>query len=132
MARPDVVIDDAALERFLSSPAGPVGQLLATLGQRVTQEAKARAPVGARSSKYGHPSGYLRSRIGWELKRDTIGLYVDVSSPARTSAYSPHPGEPYALHVERPSTRKHGVPDFLKATDGPYLVPALESILGSL
>ena len=132
MAGPDVILDDAAISRFLSSPAGPVGQLLATLAQRVTQEAKKRAPVGDRSSKLGHPSGYLRSRIGWKSGHDRRGLFVDISSPARTSEHNPFPDEPYGLHNERPRLRRHGVPDWVKAKEGPYMVPALESVIGNL
>lgn len=128
----DVVLDDAAIDRLLNSPAGPVGQLLATIGQRVTQEAKRRAPVGDRNSKRGHPAGYLRSQIGWRVAHDTRGLYVDIASPARTSPYNPFPNEPYGLYNERPSRRSHGVPEWVKAKEGPYMVPALRAIIEGL
>lgn len=133
----DVVIDDAALERFLNSPAGPVGKLLSTLGQRVTQEAKKRAPVGARNSKSpgGHPSGWLRSQIGWSLHHDSRGLYVDIISPARNSQANPFtPGGKYALWNELPGTAPNHshLPEWITSKEGPYLRPALQAIIGSL
>ena len=135
MAGPDVVLDDRAIEQFLTSPAGPVGQLLATLAQRVTQEAKRRAPVGARDSKHGHPAGYLRSQIGWSVKRDNRGLYADIISPARSSQANPFtPGGKYALWNELPGTAPNHshLPSWILDKEGPYLRPALEAIIGML
>lgn len=79
---------------------GPVGRKLARIGEIVTQGAKRRAPVSPHGSG-GRPSGYLRSKISWELSRDPIGLYVDIASPARTVH-----GAPYGLFVEV-GTRPH-------------------------
>jgi hypothetical protein len=132
MADPDVRIDEDALARFLADPSGPVGQMLAKLGQRGAQIVKRRAPVGQRNSKLGHPSGYLRSRIGWEMGGDSDGLYVDISSPARTSKFNPFPNEPYGLYNERPRLRRHGVPEWVRAKEGPYMVPGLEELMGTL
>lgn len=135
MADVTVSIDDAALARFLDSPAGPVGQLLAGLAQRVTVEAKRRAPVGDRDSKLGHPRGYLRSKIGWLLGHDARGLYADIISPARSSEANPFtPGGPYAYWNEVPGTAPHhaSLPAWIRDREGPYLRPALEAILGSL
>jgi hypothetical protein len=135
MPGPDVVLDERALQQFLTSPAGPVGKLLATLAQRVTTEAKRRAPVGDRDSKYGHPAGYLRSQIGWSLHRDARGLYADVISPARNSQANPFtPGGKYALWNELPGTAPNHshLPAWITDKEGPYLRPALEAVIGSL
>ena len=131
----DVRLDEGALAVFLTSPAGPVGQLLATLAQRVTQEAKRRAPVGARNSKLGHPSGFLRSQIGWQLSLDGRGLHADIISPAKSSEYNPFtPGGPYVVWNELPGTAPNHshLPAWIRDKEGPYLRPALETIIGSL
>ena len=131
----DVRLDDAAISAFLAGPAGPVGRLLARLGQRTTQEAKKRAPVGARDSKYGHPSGYLRSQIGWRLGRDGRGQYVDISSPALCSDANPFtPRGPYSLWNEVPgSAPNHAhLPAWIRDKEGPYLRPALHQIISQL
>jgi hypothetical protein len=80
--------------------AGAVGRIMARKGEIVTQGAKRRAPVSPRGSG-GRPSGYLRSKIAWELGHDALGVYVDVASPARTVD-----GQPYGLFVEV-GTRPH-------------------------
>ncbi|MER7131254.1 HK97 gp10 family phage protein [Streptosporangium saharense] len=95
-----VDFDEAELQQLLHGPDGPVARHLARCGEIVTQGAKRRAPVSSRGSG-GRPSGYLRSKIGWQLGRDAIGLYVEVASPARTPQ-----GEPYGLFVEV-GTRPH-------------------------
>jgi hypothetical protein len=131
----DVQLDERALEVFLTSPAGPVARLLADLGQRVTQEAKRRAPVGARNSKYGHPAGYLRSRIGWELGHDARGLYADIGSPALNSEANPFtPRGPYGYWNEVPGSAPHHshLPAWITDKEGPYLRPALAAVIGSL
>ncbi|WP_436759329.1 hypothetical protein [Streptosporangium sp. V21-05] len=92
--------NERELGELLHGKDGPVGRLMARYGEIVTQGAKRRAPVSPRGSG-GRPSGYLRSKIGWELGRDEIGLYVDIASPARTPQ-----GEPYGLFVEV-GTRPH-------------------------
>ncbi|SFK92630.1 hypothetical protein SAMN05216275_14165 [Streptosporangium canum] len=96
----DIHFNEAELDRLLRGPDGPVARKMARYGEIVTQGAKRRAPVSPRGSG-GRPSGYLRSKIGWQLGRDTIGLYVDIASPARTPQ-----GEPYGLFMEV-GTRAH-------------------------
>lgn len=131
----DVVLDERAIDTFLSSPAGPVGQLLAKLAERVTEGAKLRAPVGARDSKLGHPAGYLRSQIGWKTGHDARGLYADIISPARSSEFNPFtPHGPYAYWNEVPGTAPHHskLPAWIRDGEHPYLRPALEAVIGSL
>jgi hypothetical protein len=131
----DVVIDERALMEFLTSPAGPVGEFLARLAVRVTEGAKQRAPVGDRDSKYGHPAGYLRSQIGWQSGGDSHGLFVDIISPAKNSQANPFtPGGAYAVWNELPGTAPHHdhLPTWILDKEGPYLRPALESVMGSL
>lgn len=86
--------NERELHQLLNSEHGPVGRDLARRGERGAQGAKRRAPVSPDGS-HGRPSGYLRSRIGWRLGHDPIGLYVDVMSPATTPD-----GKPYPLFVE--------------------------------
>jgi len=128
----DVRVDQAAVDALVNGPAGPVAAFLVNLAQRTTQEAKRGAPIGDQNSKLGHPSGYLRSQIGWIMGRDTTGLYADIGSPALTSRHNPHPGQPYGLYNERPDLRPYPVPKWVKDKEGPYLAPALEMIIGSL
>lgn len=123
--RADVNVDEAALQRFLSGPAGPVGRVLAQLGQRGTQIAKRRAPVSPHGS-HGRGSGYLRSQIGWSMHRDARGLYVDISSPARTGDGR---NAPYGLFQSLSNLRgAHG--GRIKTT--PHLQPALRELIESL
>jgi hypothetical protein len=135
------------LARLLHGTDGPVGRLMARCGEIVTQGAKRRAPVSPRGSG-GRPSGYLRSKIAWELHRGPLGLYVDIASPARTPQ-----GEPYGLFMEV-GTRPHVIRpknprDWLRwiGADGrvhfakkvnhpgtraqPHLRPALEDLRGA-
>jgi hypothetical protein len=131
----DVRIDEQALAVFLTSPAGPVGRFVGDLAKKVTAEAKVRAPVGDRDSKLGHPRGYLKSKIGWRLGRDTVGLYADIISPARSSEANPFtPNGPYAYWNEVPGSAPHhsSLPAWIRDNEHPYLRPALESIVGSL
>lgn len=127
----NVVIDQAAIEALVHGPAGPVGRLIVDLAQTTTQLAKAKAPVGERSSKTpgGHPSGWLRSQIGWEVYADGDEVVADIATPAVTSSANPRPGEPYGLHMERPDTRPYGVPDWVRAKEGPYLEPAMNDAI---
>lgn len=133
----DVTIDQAALDALIHSEAGPVARLLVQVGQQTTQAAKRNAPVGTRSSKSpeGHPSGWLRSNIGWAIGREGGDLVVDIVSDAVTSKANPWPGEPYSLFVEEPSLRPRGIPAEWRAKEGPYLRPAfaeaLQRVLGA-
>ena len=131
----DVILDDAAIDRLLNSPAGPVGEYLGGLAVRATAAAKARAPVGARDSRFGHPAGYLRSQIGWQSGHDSRGLFVDIYSPAKSSAFNPFtPFGDYAYWNEVPGTAPHhsSLPAWITDNERPYLRPALESVIGSL
>jgi hypothetical protein len=127
----DVVIDQAAVEALIHGPAGPVGRLIVDLAQTTAQLAKRNAPVGERSSKTpgGHPSGWLRSQIGWTVGVEGGDVVADIVSPALTSPANPKPGEPYSLYMERPGLRPYGVPAWVRAKEGPYLVPALEEAI---
>ncbi len=130
----DVKVNQDVLDALISSPAGPVARMLVQVGQETTQVAKRNAPTGTRSSKSpdGHPSGYLRSRIGWAI--GTVGgrLCVDIVSDAKTSPANPWPGEPYALWNERPDLRPRGIPAEWRAKEGPYLVPAFAEALARI
>lgn len=131
----DVRIDEAELARLTRSASGPLVTAMARLGERATQLAKAAAPVGDRSSKTpeGHPSGWLRSQIGWRLSIEGGQIVVDVISPAVTSPASVIPGEPYALYIERPELRvHHGGPAWLYAKDGPYLEPSVHRAIAEV
>ncbi len=134
----DVTIDQAALDALIHSEAGPVARLLVQVGQQTTQAAKRNAPVGTRSSKSaeGHPSGWLRSNIGWAIGREGGDLVVDIVSDAVTSKANPRgAGLGYALFNEEPSLRPYGIPAEWKAREGPYLRPAfaeaLQRVLGA-
>lgn len=121
----DVTLDDDAIDRLLTSPAGPVGEYLSTLGLRVYTVARNLAPISPAGS-HGRPPGHLKTEIYWELQRDTLGLYVDIGSPARTGDGR---NAPYGLFQSIPDLRgPHG--GRIKTT--PHLQPALESVLGSL
>ncbi|HNX48678.1 MAG TPA: HK97 gp10 family phage protein [Thermoanaerobaculaceae bacterium] len=127
----DVVLDQQVLDALIHSPAGPVARLLVKVGEQTTQEAKRRAPVGDRSSKTpgGHPSGWLRSNIGWAVGRDGGDLVVDIVSDAITSQANPFPGEPYSVFVEEPSLRPRGLPEKFRKGEGPYLRPAFLDVI---
>lgn len=121
----DVTLDDDAIEKLLTSPAGPVGEYLATLGRRVTAVARNLAPVSPRGS-HGRPPGYLKTQIGWQLGHDAQGLYVDVMSPARTGDGRDFP---YGLAQSLEELRgAHG--GRIKTT--PHLQPALRLIIEAL
>lgn len=100
--------DSGELNRLLRSTSGPVARYLARVGEVVTQGAKRRSPVSPDGS-HGRPSGYGRSKIGWQIEEDSEGLYVDVISPAETST-----GYPYMLGVEV-GTAAHTI-----TSHGPY------------
>lgn len=97
-----IVFNEKELDSLLHSKTGPVGRHLAKCGEFVTLGAKRRAPVSA-DARHGRPPGYMRSRIGWDMGRDALSLYVDISSPARTSD-----GAPYGLFMEV-GTRPHKI-----------------------
>jgi len=133
-------------EKLTRGTTGAVGRMMAGKGERVAQGMKRRAPVSPDGS-HGRPSGYMRSKVGWELHRDLIGLYVDIGTSARTPDGAPYPlyvefgtrphvirpkrpggmlrwedqtGVHYALKVHHPGTRPQ-----------PFMRPALDDIRGA-
>lgn len=88
---------------LLKSYEGPVGLHIAKLARRCTRTAKQNANVSpAGDVEAGRPPGYMRARIRWDRGRDVIGVYADISSPARTA----RDNAPYGLFVEV-GTRAH-------------------------
>lgn len=103
MADVIIVWNEPELFRVLKSYEGPVGLHVAKLARRCTRTAKEFANVSpAGDLEAGRPRGYMRSKIRWDRGRDVIGVYADVSSPARTA----RDGAPYGLFMEV-GTRPH-------------------------
>lgn len=142
--RVHLVFDETAMAELLHGPQGPVARDLERKGEIVTQGAKRRAPVSPAGSN-GRPSGYLRSNIHWKLGTDSLGIYVDIISPAATPD-----GAPYGLFVEVGTAphviRSHGPYPLRNRRTGqvfgpvvnhpgtaaqPYLRPALEDLRGA-
>ncbi|MCX5066661.1 hypothetical protein OOJ91_12305 [Micromonospora lupini] len=98
MAR--VVWNYGEAERLLHSESGPVGRDMARKGERVAAEQRRTAPVSPDGS-HGREPGYMRDHVSSNLGRDTLGLYVDVGTDARTPD-----GHAYPLDVEL-GTRPH-------------------------
>lgn len=87
----------------LKSYEGPVGLHIAKLARTVTRTAKRFANVSpAGDIEAGRPPGYMRAKIRWDMGRDVIGVYADISSPARTA----RDDAPYGLFMEV-GTRPH-------------------------
>ncbi|GAA3251662.1 hypothetical protein [Nonomuraea helvata] len=97
-----IVWNEPEFERVFHSETGPVGLHVAKLARQVTRTAQRYAPVSADGSA-GRPPGYLRAKIRWDMGRDLIGVYADISSPARTAN-----GAPYGLFMEV-GTRPHPI-----------------------
>ncbi len=74
--------------------------MLIRAGERVAQEQKRLAATSPDGS-HGRPSGYMRSRVGFELNRIDRDLCVDVGTDATTPD-----GHSYPLDVEL-GTRPH-------------------------
>jgi hypothetical protein len=74
--------------------------MLIRAGERVAQEQKRLAPVSPDGS-HGRPSGYMRSRVGFELGRVERDLCVDIGTDATTPD-----GHSYPVDVEL-GTRAH-------------------------
>lgn len=138
-----IVWNDAELDRILESPDGPVGRRLQTFAEVVTQGAKRRAPVSPDGS-HGRPSGYMRSRIGWRIFKDSRGLVAVVESPATTPEGFPYPlvvelgSAPHIIesHGDYPLRNRRTGQVFGKrvhhpgTSPQPYLRPALDDIRG--
>ncbi|MER7500445.1 hypothetical protein AB0L05_27685 [Nonomuraea pusilla] len=103
MADVTIVWNEAELWRVLRSYEGPVGLHIAKLARQGTRKAKRYANVSpAGDIEAGRPPGYMRAKIRWDRGRDVIGVYADISSPARTA----RDGKPYGLFMEI-GTRAH-------------------------
>lgn len=103
MADVTIVWNEPEVFRVLKSYEGPVGLHMAKLGRRCTRTAKRYANVSPDGDiEAGRPPGYMRSKIRWDMGRDPVGLYVDISSPARTA----RDNAPYGLFMEV-GTRAH-------------------------
>lgn len=125
-------IDQVSLDRLLRSETGPVGHLMQREAERVTQEAKRLCPVSPVGAS-DHPSGQLRSSIGWtlgkhdrdlavEVRAETdYALYVEVGTrPHTISSHGDYPlrdrkGRVFGRTVKHPGTKAQ-----------PYLRPALD------
>jgi hypothetical protein len=97
------VWNEAEVYRLLKSYEGPVGLHIAKLARRVNRTAKKYANVSPNGDiEAGRPPGYMRARIRWDMGRDLIGVYADISSPARTA----RDNKPYPIYIEL-GTRPH-------------------------
>lgn len=132
-----VILDDPAIRRLLESENGPVGRLLVTAGEKVTQEAKRRCPVSPAGSD-GHPSGYLRSSIGHDLKRDGEGLYSEIGTDVDYGLYVEVGTKPHVIesHGDYPLRNAKTGQVFGRRVNHPgtpaqpYLRPALDAVRG--
>jgi hypothetical protein len=119
-----------------------VHRMLGRAGEIVAQGAKRRAPTSPDGSN-GRPSGYGRSQIGWELREDGQGPYVDVTSPATTPDGVPYMliqelgsvAHPIDSHGDYPLRDKHGTVfgrhvEHPGTQPQPHLRPALDDLRG--
>ncbi len=97
----EVRLDQAALDRLLRSPDGPVGRALLNEGRILTNEAKQACPVD---------EGRLRSSIAASLVPTAQGLAVEVGSPLEYAAYVETGTRPHFPPIIAVSgwTRRHG------------------------
>ena len=77
----NVRLNEAALQRLLSDPNGPVGQHMRRVGEQVAEQARQNAP---------EDTGRLKNSITVDVRRDAQGLRAEVRADA-----------PYAGIVER-------------------------------
>lgn len=96
-----VAFNEVALQEFLTGRDGPVARMLEHQGERVVQEQKRLAPVSP-VGESDHPSGQLRSSLGWHLDIDDGDLI------AVCGVEDGNPAEKYALDVEF-GTRPHEI-----------------------
>lgn len=130
-----VDLNDAAIQELLNSETGPVGRVLVTKAQRVTQDAKRRCPVSP-SGSGDHPTGWLRSSIDWDLSRDAEGLHADIGTDVDYAVFVEFGTKPHVI-------RSHGDYPLRNAKTGqtfgrvvhhpgtkaqPFLRPALDVI----
>lgn len=131
-----VVLNNHAIEELLAGRNGAVARWLEHQAERVTQDAKRRCPVSPVGAS-DHPSGQLRSSIGWSIE-DTgralraevgtdldYGLYVEVGTgPHTIRSHGDYPlrnrkGQVFGREVHHPGTPAQ-----------PYLRPALDIVDG--
>jgi hypothetical protein len=132
-----VDLNEAAIRDLLDSESGPVGRMLATKAQVVTQGAKRRCPVSP-SGSGDHPSGWLRSSIGWDLGRDGEGLHADIGTDVDYALDVEFSTKPHIItsHGDYPlRNRKTGqvfgrVVHHPGTTAQPFLRPALDDLRG--
>lgn len=127
-----IKIDQAAIEKFARS--APVAKDLIGRAQRVTQEAKRLCPVSPVGAS-DHPSGQLRSSIGWEpIAMDRIGLYINIGTPVSYALPVELGARPHVIesHGDYPLRSKSGQVFGKKVhhpgnPPSPFLRPALDA-----
>ena len=130
-----VDLDSPAIRHLLASPEGPVAKRLIHDAQVVTQGAKRRCPVSPAGSGTNR-SGHLRSSIGWDLGRDSAGLFFDVGTDIDYGLYVEVGTRPHIIRSTGPwplRNRRTGqvfgpVVHHPGTTAQPYLRPALDDI----
>jgi hypothetical protein len=129
-----VDLNDSAIQDLLTSRDGPVGRMLVEKAQVVTQEAKRLCPVSPRGSG-DHPSGWLRSSIGWDLKRDPEGIHADVGTDVDYALYVEYGTKPHLItsHGNYPLRSRTGqvfgkVVHHPGTKAQPFLRPSLDAI----
>lgn len=127
-----MVVNQSEVEALLRSD--PVARDLGRRAEAGTQEAKRLAPT----SPHGHdglPSGHLRSSIGWDLGRDSEGLYADIRTDADEALYVEFGTRPHSIDVRSASVLTNGSQFFGRHVDHPgtdaqpFLRPALDAAL---
>lgn len=80
-------LNQAELQRVLTSPAGPVARALLVRGYRVQAQAKRNLGGGTGSGPKRVDSGRLRSSIDVELRRGPRGLLVRIGTNVEYAIY---------------------------------------------
>ena len=94
------VWNEAEYERLTRGRDGAVGRFMQSAAEKATQEAKRLCPTSPAGSE-DHPSGHLRSSIGWSLGEDAVSLYADIGTPVDYALYVEFPTRPHTI-------RSHG------------------------
>lgn len=133
-----VTFNQAALHELLTGRNGPVARMLEHQAERVTSEAKRLCPVSPVGAS-DHPSGQLRSSIGWDIDTDRGDLVAEVSADTDYALFvevgtRPHTirskgdyplrsrsGQVFGREVDHPGTEAQ-----------PYLRPALDVVRGQV
>jgi Bacteriophage HK97-gp10, putative tail-component len=121
-----VDLHEPAIRALLNDPAGPVGRQLATLAQRVTQDAKRRCPTR---------TGRLRSSISWDLTPHPLA--ADIGTDVEYSWFVEYGTKPHVIrsHGDYPLRDKKGnvfgrEVDHPGTRAQPFLRPSLDAIRG--